>query len=116
MARKPIEKKLEGARLLKDYASWVYCEGCGKTLAYLCYVTYQRFDFRFTCACGHQGSVSIAFEEAEPAQESNAALTLIKNRLCCPEDGSPLLSLVEKHLADYQYSITCTQCHHRYGG
>jgi len=46
MGRVVKTKKLENARLLKEYASWIYCTSCEKTVAYLCYVTYgQGFTF-----------------------------------------------------------------------
>ena len=116
MARKPCRKELSGARLLKDYASWIYCTGCEKTVAYLCYVTYDSFDFRFECKCGNCGSVRIAFEELAVVNESNEALVQVKNRLCCPEDQAALLTLVEKNLEDCNYEIVCKACAKKYSG
>jgi hypothetical protein len=109
MARKPIIKELENTRLLKEYASWIYCTGCNKTVAYLCYVTYDLFDFEFTCNCGSCGKVHIEFAHKEP-EKSAEKLKEIKNRLCCPNDASPLLTLVEKNLAAYQFEILCNSC------
>ena len=109
MARKPLHKALENARLLKEYASWIYCTGCDKTVAYLCYVTYDQFDFTFTCACGSHGRVAITLADRQPAQ-SGEALQVIKNRLCCPRDAAPLLSLVDKNLTAYRLRIACSAC------
>ena len=115
MARKPTRKELHCSRLLKDYASWIYCEGCGKTVAYLCYVTYDAFDFEYTCNCGSCGSVRIEFEH-ETATKSDMPLVALKNRLCCPQDASPLLTLVEKNLASARFSVVCNSCNTEYRG
>ena len=48
MARSPKIKEIVNSRLLKDYASWIYCTSCNKTVAYLCYVTYDLFSFEYT--------------------------------------------------------------------
>ena len=101
MSRNVKTKKLENARLLKEYASWVYCAGCGKTVAYLCYITYDKFDFAFTCGCGSTGSVYIDFDDSQAAQASGDALAQVKNRMCCPADQSPLVTFVEKNLQAY---------------
>lgn len=113
MARVPLQKTLVNARLLKDYASWVYCTGCNQTVAYLCYTTYDRFDFDFTCRCGSHGSVHIAFTVAD-APDSDAPLVSVKNRLCCPDDQSPLVTFVEKSLVDYRAAILCKPCGQAY--
>ena len=109
MARKPEQKTLENSRLLKEYASWIYCTKCNKTVAYLCYITYDLFDFEYTCNCGNHGKVFIEFEHDNPTQ-SNQSLTTIKNRLCCPNDQSPLLTIVDKNIKDWQYRIICNTC------
>ena len=113
MARKTKQKKLTNTRLLKEYASWIYCTGCNKTVAYLCYVTYDLFDFEYTCHCGSRGSVWIEFEHDAPAQ-SEQPLCSVKNRLCCPKDGSPLLTVVEKNIAEARFRIVCNACHTEY--
>ena len=109
MARKPKIKQLDGARLLKEYASWIYCTGCETTVAYLCYVTYDLFEMNFTCKCGSCGRVFIEFEHEIPVKPGQA-LSVVKNRLCCPEDNSPLLSIVEKNLANYSFRVVCNGC------
>ena len=113
MARKPKEKRLKNSRLLKEYASWIYCDACNKTVAYLCYVTYDLFDFEYTCNCGSHGKVFIEFEHDVPTN-SKQPLCLAKNRLCCPEDDSPLLTIVEKNIQEAQYRIVCNTCHTEY--
>ena len=109
MARTPKVKELTNSRLLKEYASWIYCERCNKTVAYLCYVTYDLFDFEYTCKCGNHGKVYIEFEHDEP-KIGRGSLKQIKNRLCCPKDDSPLLTIVDKNLDNYKYKILCNSC------
>jgi hypothetical protein len=113
MARKPIIKELTNSRLLKDYASWIYCMSCDKTVAYLCYVTYDAFDFEYTCTCGSHGHVRIEFERGEGAK-SSLPLIQIKNRLCCPSDNSPLLTIVEKNVDKYCFRVVCNSCDTEY--
>lgn len=110
MARKLNRKEVEKARLLKEYASWVYCTQCNNTVAYLCYVTYDLFDFSFTCNCGSKGHVHLEFEPTQQKKKSNLELIEIKNRLCCPNDQSPLITIVEKNVTDYHYEIDCNTC------
>ena len=113
MARKPSKKELVNTRLLKEYASWVYCEGCSNTVAYLCYVTYDLFELSYKCSCGSEGHVFIEFEHDEP-QTSELSLTDIKNRLCCPADNSPLFTLVEKNIEAATYRVIFSACNHQY--
>ena len=113
MARKTKEKNLINSRLLKEYASWIYCEACNNTVAYLCYVTYDLFDFEYTCKCGSRGHVFIEFEHDIPAK-SKQPLYLAKNRLCCPKDESPLLAVVEKNIDEARFRIVCNTCNTEY--
>lgn len=109
MARKPTTKVLTNARLLKDYASWVYCTKCEKTVAYLCYVTYDNITLDFECNCGSKGSVKITFDDTGTLKNIDS-LVKIKNRLCCPNDESPLLTIVEKNIKSCSGSIACVKC------
>lgn len=109
LARKPKSKNLINSRLLKDYASWVYCTECNKTVAYLCYVTYDLFDFEYVCKCGNIGSVHIEFEYDSPTS-TGEILNVIKNRLCCPKDNSPLVTVIDKNLESYKFSVICKTC------
>ena len=114
MARTPTEKTLHNTRLLKDYASWVYCTACQQTVAYLCYVTYDEVDLDYTCTCGSQGHVHIRFAREEATNPSATSLITVKNRLCCPQDQSPLLTIVEKNLQAAQVRVICRSCRTEY--
>ena len=114
MPRKPIKKELDNTKLLKDYASWIYCDRCNNTVAYLCYVTYDSFDFEYTCNCQNKGSIRIGFKTENDAKESAAPLKEIKNRLCCPKDNSPLITVVTKNLQKCRLSIVCNSCNTKY--
>ena len=114
MSRIPIHKNLINARLASSYGGWMYCTCCNKTIAYLCYVTYDSFRFQFTCKCGETGSVDIAFEEIQETELSNKPLVVIKNRLCCPNDSSPLVTFVKKNLEKYSYELVCKPCQQLY--
>jgi len=109
MARTPKIKELENSRLLKEYASWIYCTNCNRTVAYLCYVTYDLFNFDYVCECGCHGSVNIEFEHSKP-NISKENLKQIKNRMCCPKDDSPLVTLVDKNINSYKLKIICNNC------
>ena len=113
MARKPIHKETKNSRLLKEYASWIYCTTCNKTVAYLCYVTYNSFEFDYSCNCGSHGAVSIQFEH-DPPVKSSKALILVKNRLCCPKDNAPLFSVIEKNIKTYSIRVVCSACNTEY--
>ena len=114
MARKPIKKELSNCRLLKDYASWIYCGNCGRTVAYLCYVTYDSFEFEYDCKCSRHGSVRIAFENEIDIKASDKPLLDIKNRLCCANDNSPLATVVDKNLDGYKLKVVCNKCNTEY--
>ena len=116
MARVPITKKLVNTELANGYGGWIYCEGCRQTIGYLCYVTYDHFALRYECTCGGEGSIHLAFTEEPPAQESGEALVKIKNRLCCPRDQSPLLTVNDKRLKSYRYEVVCQACRTKYTG
>lgn len=116
MARVPKEKEVKATRLANTYGGWMYCEGCQKTIGYLCYVTYQQFDFIYECQCGNEGSVHISFETEYKGEESKHKLVPIKNRLTCPQDQSPLVSISDKKLKHYAYHAVCAQCHQVYKG
>jgi len=110
-AEKPVTTA-ENAHFLKGHASWLYCDNCNRTVAYLCYVTYRYFRFAFTCACGHKGSVTNRFGEID--LQALPAGELIRSpankRYCCAHDESALFSPVPKHLRAYRAEIVCKQC------
>jgi hypothetical protein len=109
MARIVRKKELKNSRLLKKYASWIYCDKCNNTVAYLCYVTYDLFDFKYECKCGSKGNVYIDFKE-DTSKESNQKLKTIKNRMCCPHDESALITIVDKNIKEYKFEIVCNAC------
>ena len=113
MSRTPKHKELKNTRLASTYGSWMYCEGCGKTIAYLCYVTYDLFKLEYQCKCGNHGSIDIAFENAT-AREAEQSLVTIKNRLCCPMDESPLVTIQAKKLDSYKCEVVCKNCNTRF--
>lgn len=83
-------KEIKNGRLLKNNGSWMYCDRCNKTIGYLCYSTYQSFEFNFSCKCGNQGTFSLRYQTEENPISSNLRLKSIKNRLCCP-NGCPFV-------------------------
>lgn len=115
MARIPEYKKLINTRLANTYGGWIYCDGCNKTIGYLCYVTYDFFRLVYQCKCGNCGSVHLVFSGENTDQiSSEQSLITIKNRLCCPEDKSPLVTILEKNLDSYKYEINCKACNTKY--
>lgn len=115
MARTPKHKNLKNTRLANAYGGWFYCEGCNETIGYLCYVTYDLFRLDYRCKCGNHGSVDIGFENYHMAQAGVQPLVTIKNRLCCPVDQSPLVTILAQNLDDYNYEIVCKACNTEYG-
>jgi len=103
-------KKIQNGRILKNNGSWMYCDKCNKTVGYLCYSTYQDFQFDFVCKCGNRGSFMLNYLTDYELTKSNVELKLIKNRLCCPNDDSPLFTIVDKNIENVKYSLTCKQC------
>jgi hypothetical protein len=63
MVREPVVRILENTRLANTYGGWIYCEECGCSIGYLCYVTYDVVHFGYTCACGGHGNMWIDFRE-----------------------------------------------------
>jgi hypothetical protein len=104
-----IKKNLINARLLKNYGSWMYCGTCGNPVGYLCYSTYTYFRFDFICSCGAQGSFELEKGNV-PGNNTAGELITKKGRLCCPNDESPMFSIVEKNLKSYDYTVRCKEC------
>jgi hypothetical protein len=107
---------LKNAHFLKGHASWLYCDNCNNTVAYLCYVTYRYFHFSFTCACGCKGSAENSYGDIDlsklPAGELVQGET--NKRLCCEKDKSALFSTVAKNLKSYKVEVVCKACDTRY--
>lgn len=110
MARIIREKELIHTRLAANYGGWTYCTECGENIGYLCYATYDKVDFQYECSCGSQGRVMINFEDSMEGSPCEDGLILVKNRLCCPKDQSPLITVLTKKLNGYSLAITCKAC------
>jgi hypothetical protein len=115
MKEKPI-LKAENAHFLKGHASWLYCDNCNKTVAYLCYVTYQYFRFSFACNCGSKGSVENSYGELDLSKLQIGELerSEANKRFCCSKDKSALFSPVPKNLKSYEAEVVCKECGIRY--
>lgn len=113
MPRIPKHKKLNNTRLANSYGGWLYCEGCNKTIGYICYVTYDVIMFEYKCKCGNHGSVNIGFVDDTTTKAAQPLIT-IRNRLCCPADQSPLLTILHKNLKEYRCEIVCKDCNKKY--
>ena len=116
MARTPTVKNLINTNLACSYGGWVYCDHCSTNIGYLCYVTYDSFRFEYKCKCGESGSMYICFGEDKPKGSSEKELVTVKHRLCCPEDLSPLFTVLDKKLESYKYDVVCNKCGARYTG
>ena len=115
MARKIINKNLDNARILKDYASWIYCDQCSNTIAYLCYSNYNHFTLDFMCLCGNNGKIELTLETKTPHFVlAEKQLPVVKNRYVCPIDEVPLFSFVTKNLKYASCSIGCECCSNQY--
>lgn len=113
MKRELKNKELYHTRLANNYGGWIYCSQCGKTIGYLCYVTYDKFRLKYECKCGNQGEIALEFEDSEPSILNNESLLLIKNRSCCPTDQSPLFTILSEKLRNYEIEVVCHDCHNR---
>ena len=112
---KPVTKP-ENAHFLKGHASWLYCDSCHKTVAYVCYTTHSYFRFAFTCACGATGWAENQYPAADVPDFQNLptgipARNAANKRFCCAQDGSALFSPVPKNLKSYTADIVCRACH-----
>lgn len=107
-------KEIENGRLLKNNGSWMYCDKCNKTVGYLVYSTYQKFKFEFDCKCGNKGSFKLGYKTDSVSKKSTKDLKINKNRLCCPNDDSPLFTIAEKNIDKVKYSVVCKKCETKY--
>ncbi len=88
----------------------MYCNKCNENIGYLCYSTYDKLNLIYTCNCGSQGSASLDFEDSKVGKNCNDELIIIKNRLCCPKDSEPLITILDKKVSNYEIKITCKSC------
>ena len=87
MARVLKNKELINTRLATNYGGWMYCDNCGS-----------------------KGSVLLDFEDSKKGKECDEDLIIIKNRLCCPKDNEPLITILDKKVASYEMKVTCKSC------
>ena len=114
MARTLSVRELVNTRLANTYGGWIYCAGCGKTISYLCYVTYDRFNLVYRCKCGNAGRAHLAFIDEKPSISTDWKMIINKNRLCCPTDSSPLVTILGRNLSSYECDIVCKACNTKY--
>lgn len=105
-----LNKEIINGRILKNNGGWMYCDKCNSTVGYLCYSTYQAFIFDFDCNCGNKGLFKLGYGNKSTTMKSTQPLKICKNRLCCNNDDSPLLSIVEKNIKRVRYSVVCKKC------
>lgn len=112
---KPLVKT-ENAHFLKGHASWLYCNKCNKTVAYLCYVTYRYFHLSFVCSCGCHGWVENSYGDIklDGMPTGNLVRNTSNKRYCCTNDKDALFSSVPKNLQSYKAIIVCKQCNTKY--
>jgi len=114
MPRTLKNKQLENTKLATNYGGWMYCTKCNENIGYLCYSTYDKINLKYTCNCGSIGSVFIDFDDSKAGICCKEELVPIKNRLCCSNDESPLITLLDKKLSNYELEITCKSCNKIY--
>ena len=114
MPRVLKNKELVNTRLAANYGGWMYCENCHENIGYLCYATYDKLELKYTCNCKSEGRVAIDFVDSEVGENCNNDLITIKNRLCCPEDNQPLITILDKKVENYVMNITCKSCNNIY--
>ncbi len=110
MVRVLKNKQLINTVLATNYGGWMYCENCKENIGYLCYSTYDKLELKYTCNCGSKGNALLDFEDSKIGQNCNEQLVVIKNRLCCPKDKEPLITILDKKVFDYELKITCKSC------
>lgn len=60
------------------------------------------------------GSALLDFEDSKEGSFCEEQLITLKNRLCCPEDESPLITMLSKNVKNYEFEITCKSCNKIY--
>lgn len=110
MGRVLKNKDLVNTRLATNYGGWIYCTSCNKNIGYLCYVTYDYLKLNYVCNCGSTGSAFLDFEDSNKGCSTDKELITIKNRFCCPDDKSPLITILDKNVKNYEFEICCKSC------
>ena len=114
MARILKNKELVNTRLATNYGGWMYCDKCSENIGYLCYATYDRLELNYKCNCGSSGNALLDFIDSKVGNDCPEGLITVKNRLCCPHDSNPLITLLDKKIASYELKITCKSCNKIY--
>lgn len=114
MARILKNKELVNTRLATSYGGWMYCNNCNENIGYLCYSTYDRLELRYKCNCGSNGMILLDFEDSKLGKKCSDELVIIKNRLCCPHDSEPLITILDKKVISYEMQIACKSCDNVY--
>ena len=110
MGRVLRNKELENTRLATNYGGWTYCTNCNQNIGYLCYSTYDSLKLEYVCNCGSKGYAFLDFQDSKEGSTSNEEMVIVKNRLCCPFDQSPLITILKDKVQSYNLSITCKSC------
>lgn len=114
MARILKNKELINTRLATNYGGWTYCDKCNENIGYICYSTYDKLNLKYKCNCGSEGSIVLDFEDSKIGKACSNELITIKNRLCCPNDTEPLITVLEKKVESYDLEVTCKTCSNIY--
>jgi hypothetical protein len=62
------------------------------------------------CKCGNKGAFRLRYQTENELTKANDELKMIKNRLCCLKDDSPLFTIVDKNIEQVNYKVTCKKC------
>ena len=54
--------------------------------------------------------MEIDFLDSADGSQTEEEMVTIKNRLCCPKDSEPLITILDKKLSAYDLEITCKAC------
>lgn len=114
MSRSILIKEVENTRLLSNYGGWIYCDSCDKTIGYLCYANYDEVSFSYECNCGSKGILYIKMGDGHDSVSSGDKMDIVKNRLCCPKDASPLITIRDVNLKGHKCKISCHKCFNEY--
>ena len=109
MARVVKNKNLKNTRLATNYGGWMYCDKCNENIKFQLFLNY-RLELEYKCNCGSSGSVLLDFDDSHLGDNCSDELVIIKNRLCCPKDNEPLITIYDKKLSQYEMKITCKSC------
>jgi len=69
---------------------------------------------QYHCHCGSHGSALLDFDDSKTGKNCSDKFIIIKNRLCCPKDSEPLITILDKKVANYEMKVTCKSCENIY--